>query len=150
MRKTLTLGALGLLVAVVAMAQGKVRVFVLESNSWEVKGGVRVVDGGGGGSAGGGARPQTAEIIKTFNQRCPEVTITMNREKADFVVLLQHEGGKDLFRRDNKVVVTDKVGDVFFTGSTRSLGNAVKDSCAAIRSYRSRQTSADAEEQGKN
>jgi hypothetical protein len=145
MRKTLTLGALGLLVAAVAMAQGKVRVFVLESNSWEVKGGVGIADGTGGGSASGGARPQTAEIIKTFNQRCPEVTITMNKEKADFVVLLQHEGGKDLFRRDNKVVITDKEGDVFFTNSTRSLGNAVKDSCSAIRSYRTRVASADSE-----
>lgn len=69
----------------------------------------------------------------------------MNREKADFVVLLEHEGGKDFIRRDNKVVVTNKDGDVFFTNSTRSLGNAVKDSCKAIRSYRAAQSSADSD-----
>lgn len=145
MRRAITLGALCLLVTVVAIGQSKPRVYVMDSNSWEVKGGVSVVDATGGGSAGGGARPQTAEIIKTFNQRCPEVTVTMNREKADFVVLLEHEGGKSFFGRDNKVVVTDKEGDVFFTNSTRSLGNAVKDSCVAIRSYRSRPPAADAE-----
>lgn len=145
MRRTLTLGALSLLVAVVAMAQGKVRVFVMDSHSWEVKSGIGIADGTGGGSGGGGARPQTAEIIKTFRERCPEVTITMNKEKADFIVLLEHEGGKSIFGRDNKVVVIDKEGDVFFTNSTRSLGNAVKDSCAAIRSYRTRAASADEE-----
>jgi len=150
MKRTMTLGALSLFVAAAAFGQGKPRVFVMDSHSWEVKGGSGAADGTGGGSVSGGARPQTAEIIKTFNQRCPEVTITMSREKADFVVLLEHEGGKDLIRRDNKVVVTNKDGDVFYSNSTRSLGNAVKDSCAAILSHRSRSSAADAGEQGKN
>ncbi|MGH9817115.1 MAG: hypothetical protein ACRD6I_13655 [Candidatus Acidiferrales bacterium] len=93
-RKALSLGILAFALTAVAMGQGKVRVYVTDSKSWEVKGGVGVADGSGGGSVGGGARPQTAEIIKTFNERCPEVIVTMNREKADFVVLLEHEGGK--------------------------------------------------------
>jgi hypothetical protein len=42
----------------------------------------------------GGARPQTAEIIKTLNERCPEFTVTNNLAKADSVVTLDHEGGK--------------------------------------------------------
>ncbi|MGH9793812.1 MAG: hypothetical protein ACRD5G_03485 [Candidatus Acidiferrales bacterium] len=144
-RKVLSLGILAFAVAAVAMAQGQVRVYVTDSKSWEVKGGAGVAEGSGGGAVSGGARPQTAEIIKTFNERCPEVVVTMNREKADFVVLLEHEGGKDFIRRDNKVVVTNKEGDVFFTGSTRSLGNAVKDSCKAIRSYRTAQSAADSD-----
>jgi len=53
------------------------RVFITDSQSWEVH------SSGGGNWAGfgseshGGARPQTAEIIKTFAQRCPDV-ITNN------------------------------------------------------------------------
>jgi len=47
-------------------------------------------------------------------------------------VVLQHEGGKDLVRRDNKVVVFNRDGDSILSGSTRSLGNAVNDACSAI------------------
>jgi hypothetical protein len=41
-------------------------------------------------------RPQIAEINKTFGERCPSVT--SNKEKADFAILLDYEGGKGLAR----------------------------------------------------
>ena len=80
----------------------------------------------------GGARPQTAEIIKTFGERCPDVIINNKPDKADYVVLLDHEGGKGLVKRDNKMAVFNKDGDSIVSHSTRSLGNAVKDACDAI------------------
>ncbi|MDA2923766.1 hypothetical protein MYX65_03750 [Acidobacteria bacterium AH-259-L09] len=85
------------------------------------------------GTTKGGARPQTAEIVKTFHERCPELTVTIKKEKADYIILLDHEGGKVLVRKDNKVVVFDEEGDALYSGSTRTLGNAVKDACKAIR-----------------
>jgi len=112
--------------------QERVRVYVSESSSWAIGGGFGGSHDGLGGSIHGGARPQTAEIIKTFRERCPLVTITNNKDKADYIVLLDHEGGKHFVLRDNKVVVYNKDGDVIQSGSTRSLGNAVKDACAAI------------------
>ncbi len=119
--------------AAVAMGQdAKVRVFILDSQSWEVSGGIGVSRDGGGGGASGGARPQTAEIMKTFAERCPSCTVTAEKTRADYLVRLEHEGGKALILRDNKVVVFNKDGDLIFSGSTRSLGNAVKDACAAI------------------
>lgn len=110
----------------------KPRVFVMESNSWQMNGGL------GMSNDVRGASPQTAEIIKTFRERCPSVAITREKDKADYTVTLEHEGGKGLVRRDNKVVVFDKEGDVVFSHSTRSLGNAVKDSCKAIEQHLSR------------
>jgi hypothetical protein len=111
------------------------RVYVSDSQSWEVGGGFGVgKDGGSLGGAGGfrgGARPQTVEVMKTFQQRCPEVTITSDKAKADFVVLFDHEGGKGLLR-DNKIAVFNGQGDLIKTSSTRVLGNAVKDACKAI------------------
>ncbi len=104
------------------------RVFVTDSSSWEMAGS----QGPRGGSFAGGARPQRAEIIKTFGERCPEVAVTIKSELADFVVILDHEGGKEPARRKNKVVVFNKDGDSFFSKSTRSLGNSVKDACDAI------------------
>lgn len=126
-----------LILASFAFAQDKPRVFITDSDSWEASGGFAGGRangvGGGGGSAFGGARPQTAEIMKTFGERCPRATVTINREKADYIVILQHEGGKELFRRDNKLAVFDKGGDMILSSSTRTLGNAVKEACGVIR-----------------
>lgn len=126
-----------------ASAPTKVRVYVTDSQSWEVRGGWTMSgstnsDGSGsvsgGGYEAGGARPQTAEIIKTFNERCPQVTITSNIQKADFAVTLDHEGGKGYLRHRNKIVVFNRDGDDIFSDSTRELGNSVKNACAAILS----------------
>ena len=114
-------------------AKEKVRVFITDSESWEMKGGFGSVDNNAAGASRGGARPQTAEIMRTFGERCPSLTVTSKEEKADYIVILEHEGGKGIARRDNKVVIFNKDGDMIFSNSTRSLGNAVKDACKAIK-----------------
>lgn len=110
----------------------KPRVLVSDSQSWSIGGGFGGSKSGFGGGASGGARPQTAEVIKTFGKKCPAVTVTMNRQTADFVVLFDHEGGKGVAKKDNKIVVFNRVGDAIYSASTRSLGNAVDNSCKAI------------------
>src|SRR5438105_593945 len=108
------------------------RVFITNSESWEV---VSSAGGSGGTFAShtqGGARPQTAEIIKTFGERCQQVIVNNKQEKADYVVVLDHEGGKGYLLRRNKVAVFNKEGDAIVSRSTRSLGNSVQDACAAI------------------
>ena len=114
-------------------AADKPRVYVTDSTSWEISGAMGGTDSGFAGSTKGGARPQTGEIIKTFGERCPSVVINNKKEKADYVILLDHEGGKDVFRKDNKVVVFNWDGDSILSHSTRSLGNSVKDACEAIQ-----------------
>lgn len=111
------------------------RVFITDSQSWEIGG----QSGGGGGAfaseAHGGARPQTAEIIKTFGQRCPEVISNNIQTKADYIVLLDHEGGKGLLRHKDKVAVFTRIsGDSLVSKSTLSLGGSVQTACDAIRS----------------
>jgi hypothetical protein len=117
-------------------SDGKTRVFVTDSQSWETRGGSSAggnKNGWGGSSwMAGGPRPQTAEIIKTLNERCPEMTVTNNLQKADFVLTLDHEGGKGLLAHRNKVAVFNRDGDDVFSASTRELGNSVKDACAAM------------------
>jgi PEGA domain-containing protein len=112
------------------------RVFVTDSQSWEVGGG----GGGTGGTFGtggtGGARPQTAEVVKTFTERCPQVLVNNKRERADYVVTLDHEGGKSILAHDNKVAVFDAVtGDMVMSRSTLSLGGAVQGACEAIMKH---------------
>jgi hypothetical protein len=70
------------------------RVFITDSQSWEVSGGGGGSSAGFGGASHGGARPQTAEILKTFGERCPDVVTNNIQAKTDYVVVLDHEGGK--------------------------------------------------------
>jgi hypothetical protein len=123
-----------LLVSAVCLAQSsKPKVYVSDSESWQVVGGFGASNGSAAGHFEGGARPQTVEVIKTFGERCPDVVVTMNKDKADYVVLFDREGGKGLARKRDKIAVFKKDGDVLYSGSTRSLGNAVQDSCRTIQ-----------------
>lgn len=98
---------------------------------------MRAAEGGSsvgfGGAAAGGARPQTAEIIKTFGEKCPQVLVNNIQAKADYVVVLDHEGRKGLLRHKNKVAVFGRLnGDAVVSKSTLSLGGSVETACEAI------------------
>jgi hypothetical protein len=110
------------------------RVFITDSQSWEVASGSGGTGGTFGGAAHGGARPQTAEIIKTFGERCPDVVANNIQSKADYIVLLDHEGGKSILSHKNKVAVFARIsGDSVVSKSTLSLGGSVQTACEAIR-----------------
>jgi hypothetical protein len=111
----------------------KARVFITDSQSWSVAGSGGGSRGSYGSAMAGGARPQTAEIIKTFGERCPQVMVNNIQAKTDYIVLLDHEGGKRALRHKNKVAVFARVsGDSVVSKSTLSLGGSVQDACEAI------------------
>jgi hypothetical protein len=59
--------------------------------------------------------------------------INNKQDKADYIVLLDHEGGKGYLRHKNKVAVFNRVsGDSIVSKSTLSLGGSVQDACEAI------------------
>jgi hypothetical protein len=135
------LKALSLAVVLLSLAVGSAtaqdnsrpRVFITDSQSWEMGGYSGGGPGGGGSVSHGGARPQTAEIIKTFGERCPQVVTNNIQQKADYIVLLDHEGGKSFVRHKNKVAVFARVsGDSVVSKSTLSLGGSVQEACEAI------------------
>lgn len=142
MRDHLVFSAIVFFLTVFSAAQDKpvlvpltdaARVFITDSESWSVAGSSGGSRGSYGGAMAGGARPQTAEIIKTFGERCPQVRINNIQEKADFIVVLDHEGGKGALRHKNKVAVFERIsGDSVFSKSTLSLGGSVQDACDAI------------------
>lgn len=114
-------------------ANDKPRVFITDSQSWELSGAGGGANGAWGAETHGGARPQTAEIIKTFGERCPQVTVNNKQDIADYIVLLDHEGGKGVLRHKNKVAVFQKAsGDAVISHSTLSLGGSVQDACEGI------------------
>jgi len=116
--------------------QEKPRVFVTDSNSWQIVSSAGGSGGNWGASSAGGARPQTAEIIKTFGQRCPEVVVNNRADISNYVVELDHEGGKGLLRHKDKIAVFERVsGDSIFSESTLSVGGSVQDACLAITKH---------------
>ena len=110
----------------------RARVFITDSQSWQMTGNSGGSSSGFASHTSGGARPQTAEIIKTFGERCSQVVVNNKQDKADYVVVLDHEGGKSILAHDNKVAVFNSDGDAIVSHSTRSLGTSVKDACEAI------------------
>ncbi len=112
------------------------RVFITDSRSWELSSGGGGADGVFGTSGGGGARPQTAEIIKTFRERCPQVLVNNIQAKANYIVTLDHEGGKGILLRDTKIAVFERLsGDSIISKSTRAVGSAVQTACLAITQH---------------
>src|SRR5260370_38659599 len=120
MRTSLFLAVISFSLTVASVAQDRpattaptdaARVFVTDSESWSVGGQSGGAGGAFGGSSSGGARPQTAEIIKPFGERCPQGKANNKQEGADCVVGLDHEGGKKIFTRRNQVTGFDKVDE---------------------------------------
>ncbi|MGC2617814.1 MAG: PEGA domain-containing protein [Acidobacteriaceae bacterium] len=112
------------------------RVFITDSNSWEVRGSAGGSSRGFAAASAGGARPQTAEVIKTFGQRCPQVVVNNRVDVSDYVVELDHEGGKGLLNHKDKIVVfVQTSGDSIFSKSTLSVGGSVQDACEAITAH---------------
>ena len=122
------------LFAALATAADRPRVFVTESRAAQAYGEATVGDVKGALALTGGTSPESVEVMKAFAKECPDVTVTANREKADFLVRLDHEGVNPTtpFVHGNKVAVFNKDQDLVFTNSTHLLGSAVKGACAAI------------------
>jgi hypothetical protein len=72
--------------------------------------------------------------MKVFARYCPAVLITANRDKADYIVQLDHDpiNPTTPFVHGNKVAVFDKNEDLMYSNSTRILSSAVKDACAVM------------------
>lgn len=136
MRFTAIFGFLCVLTVAAAYGDDKPRVFITDSTSWETSGGIGGSSDIFGGSQSGGARPQTAEIIKTFGQRCPNVLVNNKQDVSDYVVVLDHEGGKSVLQHKNKIAVFNRVsGDIVTSTSTFSLGGSVQNACEAIAKH---------------
>jgi hypothetical protein len=84
-----------------------------------------------------GTSPENIEVMKAFQKQCPDIAITSNREKADYVVRFDREGPSPItpFTKGNKVAVFDKREDLVFSDSSRYLSGAVKNTCAAISKH---------------
>src|SRR5687768_13101456 len=86
------------------VAAEKPRVFITESQSLQLSGDASLGEAKGSLLVTGGTSPQNIEVMKTFLKLCPGIIVTAKREKADFVVRLDHEEASPVtpFVRGNK------------------------------------------------
>jgi len=120
------------LMSAAMQAADKPRVFITESHPIQISG--QATDGVTPFLVSGGTSPENVEVMKSFVALCPSVVVTSNREKAAYVVRLDHEGVNPTtpFTHGNKVAVFNQKEDLIYSGSTRLLRASVKAACSAI------------------
>jgi hypothetical protein len=69
------------------------------------------------------------EIMKHLSQKCPNVTLTTNPKRSDFMV---HAGG---WSGNYRFLVIAKGGDTVYATQTNLLSNAVKDVCRYLNTH---------------
>ena len=135
-----------LLLATVAFAQDKPRVFVqghgtLNSTTHTSGAANRTLFGASGAVVGGrrsdssiDSHDESIELTKDLRANCPGVVITLKEDAADYVVMLNRESKAKvgLIKANSQVLVANKQGDVIWTKDVRQVMSAAKDACAAI------------------
>jgi hypothetical protein len=129
-RMTVTALAMSTILA----AAAKPRVFITESSSPQASGDGSVGEVRGSVAFTGGTSPQNVEVMKAFSRSCRNAIVTANRDKADYVVRLDHEAINPTtpFVHGNKVAVFNKNEDLIYSNSSRLLSSAVRGACTAI------------------
>ena len=121
-------------------ADKKPVIYVADRDSAQItsNGDTTQVTGGGSGNS------MTAATIKDLNRTCPQADITLNRQSADYVLLVGDTHGFPGEKDKQAVVATAADGKVIFSSSARLLESAVKDACGAIVKDWSKHSSAQA------
>ena len=82
-------------------------------------------------SGAGAGNSITAATIRDVNRVCPDADVTLNRQSANYVLLVGDTHGFP-GEKDKQAVVATADGKVVYSGSARLLESAVKDACSAI------------------
>lgn len=77
---------------------------------------------------------QMPELAKAFVNTCPNLAVvTVDEEKADYLLIVNHEADRKPLRH-NKSVLVNRQGDVVWGDSTFKVDTAVKDACGFFQS----------------
>ena len=89
--------------------------------------------GSGRGSVGGTTEPQTIEVMKQLRRFCPNVQITSNRTRADYLILHERQAGGTSGGNRNNIAVFGKDDLLVYADGAQKLDNSVKDLCKSGR-----------------
>lgn len=108
-------------------------IFLTDPKSREAAGGFGQESGAAAGAHRSVVHPPKTEFVKAFREHCPTVVVTMQPDKADYLVTLDHSTWHS---PPYRVVVLSREGHVIYSGGTQLLRNAVKDACEALAARR--------------
>lgn len=117
--------------------QGKPRVYVSDTESWNASGGFTRASSVAPGALYGGYNPDLTDIYQDFTSDC-SITVTQKKTEADFVVLFDKGTPKKGFTglhglvKVNKVTVLSKSGATVVSETARSEDVAVSVACNAV------------------
>jgi len=93
---------------------------------------VRIFLTGTDQTLGNSSNVSAAEIGKGLDKHCPEVVLTIEQQKADYL-LQARDTGAGAARKPYKFTLFDATSDRVFSTETSRLDSAVKDVCAFVR-----------------
>jgi hypothetical protein len=93
---------------------------------------VRIFLTGTDQSLGNSSNVSAAEVGKGLDKHCPEVVLTIEQQKADYL-LQARDTGAGAARKPYKFTLFDAISDRIFSTETSRLDSAVKDVCTYIR-----------------
>jgi len=133
MKKLLLPGLLLLLPSVLA-AQDKPRVYLTNEDAWKESGWVVATGGNAAGGVSGRVAREHTENVKTFNNACPGVTITENKEKADFALVWDRTNWAETAwtGHQNNMALYNREGDLVWSGASHKMTTGAKDACKAV------------------
>jgi len=76
-----------------------------------------------------------AEVGKALDKHCPEVVLTIEQQKADYLLQAINTGA-GVARKPYKFTLFDATSDRVFSTEASRLDSAVKDACAYIRKHK--------------
>jgi hypothetical protein len=127
-----------ILLAGVAVAQDKPRVFVQGKGSEDTQSSGSAVGGHHWSTFGSrsttDSHDEGMEVSKDLQKNCPGVTVTLNQSAADYTIMLNRESKKNrgLLRSNSQIEVANRLGDVLGNNATHTVSNASKDACQLI------------------
>lgn len=82
------------------------------------------------------AHDESIELTKDIREACPDVLVTLKKDTADFLVVINRESKRKrgALSKNSQVLVANKDGDVIWAKNVRKVSSAGKDVCDVVHS----------------
>jgi hypothetical protein len=115
-------------------SQEKPRVYITDRDSWKVSGWLVASNGMVVAREDARVVREHTENVKTFHAACPGVTVTENKEKADYALVWDRTNWNETAwtGHQNNLALYDRNGDLVWSGASHRMQTAARDACRAI------------------
>ncbi len=115
-------------------AEGKPHVYITDRDTWRESGWLVASSGNATARYDAGLVREHTENVATFNKACPGVTVTENKDAADFALIWDRTDWNHTAwsGHQNSLAIYNRGGDLVWSGEYHRMTNAAKDACKAV------------------